>query len=226
MFFTYWDGNPAELIDFQNDWIDCSLRTYGDNEVLAAAMTFPEFPDLAELYKKISLPTCKSDLARLILLYKFGGFYIDCHAGKENTIELLKIFCYLCNTEVVTFTEGDDHIKNGAILSRSRSEVILLILRDVYENLVQQYKLEKESCGLYIPYNIAFISGAVPIRGVIYKSLNGNLEIKNEMIGRVTVVDLKKAANGCEPFKFYKHCRYRAPGEHWSERQHKQPLFL
>ena len=61
--------------------MDC--RVYGDDDVrpLAAAALGPDF---ADLWDRIALPTAKSDLARLILLWAYGGVYLDIHVGSTN----------------------------------------------------------------------------------------------------------------------------------------------
>ena len=36
-------------------------------------------PTLARLYSSITIPACKSDIARLVYLEAFGGIYVDAH---------------------------------------------------------------------------------------------------------------------------------------------------
>ena len=39
------------------------------------------FPAYLEVYQRIRIPACKSDIARLVALYEWGGLYVDCHCG-------------------------------------------------------------------------------------------------------------------------------------------------
>ncbi len=53
------------------------------------------FPDRMELYSQIRIPTAKSDIALLLLLYEFGGLYIDCHCGIRDADQIRRLLACL-----------------------------------------------------------------------------------------------------------------------------------
>jgi mannosyltransferase OCH1-like enzyme len=80
--FAYWDGDlPDALSDFKREWREAFSQfvIFGNNEVKLALNRI--FPSFVEIYDSIRIPAAKADIARLILLYEFGGLYVDCHCG-------------------------------------------------------------------------------------------------------------------------------------------------
>jgi hypothetical protein len=83
--FTYWDRpdrSPIRefLVEWQTQFSD--FRVLGDSEVEAMVLT--HFPEHLELFRRIRIPTCKSDIAILLGLYCLGGLYVDCHCAPAN----------------------------------------------------------------------------------------------------------------------------------------------
>ncbi|WP_458441581.1 glycosyltransferase [Methylorubrum extorquens] len=87
--FTYWDqANTSPISDFENHWIKegAQLRIIGDNEV---AMILENYlPQFVDKYRKTSIPACRSDLAKILGLYQYGGLYVDSHCGIAGSNEL------------------------------------------------------------------------------------------------------------------------------------------
>ena len=79
--FMYWTGSsiPDEIkqniVNFKNVNKDFNVKIINDSDFLELATI--DFPKLINLFNKINIPTCKSDIARLLFLYYYGGIYID-----------------------------------------------------------------------------------------------------------------------------------------------------
>jgi hypothetical protein len=48
-----------------------------DDEGIAALLVATDRPDLLELFRLVRLPSSRSDIARLVILERYGGFYLD-----------------------------------------------------------------------------------------------------------------------------------------------------
>ena len=54
---------------------DYEFRLYDDSDCLS--LVEKHFPQYAEQFKRISRGVCKADVARLMFLYLYGGWYCD-----------------------------------------------------------------------------------------------------------------------------------------------------
>ncbi|WP_455990977.1 glycosyltransferase [Methylorubrum extorquens] len=45
-------------------------------------------PQFVDKYRKTSIPACRSDLAKILGLYQYGGLYVDSHCGIAGSNEL------------------------------------------------------------------------------------------------------------------------------------------
>ena len=72
-----------------------------------------EFPDFLKIYISISDMRYKSDLARLIILYKYGGIYID--VDQESLKSFLHYDNMLNNDLLLVLNSRQDELSNGFI---------------------------------------------------------------------------------------------------------------
>src|SRR5262245_36599709 len=78
--FAYWDTRDHTILtEMIAAWREHFSQFFliGDHDVLPLIDRY--FPIYTDLYEKIRLPAAKSDVARLLALYEFGGLYVDCH---------------------------------------------------------------------------------------------------------------------------------------------------
>lgn len=80
--FFFWDGpnitaplkkNIAYTRAIHPDY---NVQLVGGGDVLPILER--KYPDLASIYNDIRIPAVKSDIARLVLVEEYGGWYIDC----------------------------------------------------------------------------------------------------------------------------------------------------
>lgn len=77
------------------------------NELQAAEIIKSILPDLGEIYLKIKIPAALSDIARLAIVYKYGGWYLDCDMSPRYSLEhfeklnkLLYLFWRIDNNKI------------------------------------------------------------------------------------------------------------------------------
>jgi hypothetical protein len=236
MIFTYWindatahdestEAAPPSMIAWREQYPEASV--YSDSDVLKFLDRFGQ--EYGKLYRRIRIPACKSDIARLVLLYHLGGFYLDSHTGPGEAKELTKIFAKLAAYDVVFFdktwehqNENDIHLINGAICSRRGSPLIKKLIDTVFNNLELQEKKENEY-KKYVPYNLAVLTGAWVLRLLCFSVNESIVSIRPEFADQLY---LYRMTIGKDPgFILYKHYSYRKEGRHWSERQGNELLF-
>ena len=226
--FTYWDGDPAEIGDFLSDWsaAGINMTVYGPEEVATCLWNLARGTD--ELFSRIRLAACQSDVARLALLYTHGGLYVDAHAGEPNPGVLAKVFEALESHEVVAFmihpspkSLVPEELVNGAICARAHAPLIAICLEHVIVNL-RKHLMREERSERHVSYNLAATTGAWVLRVHWFKMDRPELVLREDLAARIAIWRLYE---GTPPFSFYKHYGYRRSGQHWSERQAVEPLF-
>lgn len=98
--------------------------------------------EVQQLYSDNRIPASRCDLARLMLVYEFGGFYVDL------SMELRKSLNSLCSNELVLLQRDDfsnyigkehaAHFTNSIIGARAKSPFIKKCIDDVIENFRQR----------------------------------------------------------------------------------------
>jgi hypothetical protein len=225
--FTYWHNSDHNLNAFLNDWLNNQLSPSILNDFIVKDIINKKFPKYLKLYENITIPACKSDVARLIILFQYGGIYLDAHSGSNSMSELLKIYQKLDYFSTIVFTtkkNDKDQLFNGALIARPESKIILKFIEQCFDNLLVHYRKEC-STDNYVPYNLAALTGAWVLRTQIFSLSSANFILNTDLTGEVFVVDLSTYPQGDLPFLFYKHYKYREPGNHWSERQTLQKLY-
>lgn len=227
MLFTYW-VNPtlleppsAEAWRLQYP----GFRIFCDDDVRPLLS-----PERLQLYDEISLPACKSDVARLVLLREYGGLYMDAHAGPTQPEGLAETIDALASFELVLFcraylkkTPDETHLMNGAIAGRRHSLLLDQLIDCAFDHLAKQ-KAAESATSDYVHYTLWGIAGTwILLKCFFDLSLKPN-DLKTEFKDKILVRHLASAGEpGFEVYKFY---GYREPGTHWSERQKHERLFV
>ncbi len=235
MIFTFWvhdaartggvEDIPQSVTAWREHFPDMTL--YSDIDVLPILGSFGATH--VDLYERIRIPSCKSDLARLLLLFRFGGLYVDSHIGPGDTRNLAHVFGRLAANDVVLFDltwmhkqPNDTNMINGVICARQASPIIKRLIESALHNLREHERKEHEA-RRHVPYNIFELTGAWDIVVNLFKRQDDRFVIKPEFADRVCRVGLE--ADKDHGFVLYKYYGYRKEGRHWSERQASEPLF-
>jgi mannosyltransferase OCH1-like enzyme len=225
---AYWDRDDRSMISqFVADWSAAfpHLRVAGDEDVVPLIERHAS--GFVDLYKAIRFPAAKGDVARLLLLYEFGGLYVDCGMGLADLATVKRLLATLeREAEVILVDRGQQwgarpaeahRLINGIIFSRPRNDLVLAVLRQALANLAA-YK-ESEACGS-TPISIWRLVGAGVLNRAILTPGN-NREIQAEYRRRVRIV--REEDVGIVRARYQ---TYSDPSQHWSNREKVEPLFL
>jgi len=177
-----------------------------------------------DIYRKIIIPACKSDIARLVLLREYGGLYVDSHMGPSSGDRLAETLEGLARFDLILFSQGwdpDFNFMNGVLAARRRAPVLDLLIDRAFNNLIKHKNLEAETSD-YVPYDIFSLTGTGVMVEIMFESSTWDMmrpEFKEK-------VDVHIMQTGDSPgFHIYQFYKYRKPGDHWSERQQHERLF-
>ena len=222
--FTYWDGDAAAIAEQVGHW---RAQFPGYRVVTrdqARALLAARSPQALEAFDRIALPACRSDLARLLWLEAHGGLYVDAHCAILDAAAIRGQSGRLNEHEAVVSTRwapnfGKVMPHNSILWSRPGAPVTTRLLDIALGNLVA--KAEQERRRGHEPYHVWDLTGP----GVLWRELfdtdaaDGRLvEVWQGRIGTVFEAD--------NPVRRHVFTGYRAPGQHWSERQRSERLFL
>lgn len=239
MIFSYW-YNPDKISDkieeneilfpTIEDWAETydKFHIFSDTEVLPIFDSFNT--TYADLYQRIRIPACRADIARLMLLYKYGGMYLDPHVGTASNKLLFQLIETLSSKELILFDKREPHmayddkyIANFSILARQKSQLIKMLVDSAFCNLQNHEMMEAEN-NQYMPYNIFVLTGPYNINQNFFDRNPDGLYLKSEISELIHIERLDHDKKPW-PIQPYKHYGYRQPNQHWSERQKTELLF-
>lgn len=221
--FTYWDSCPEECDDHLAHWRSCfpNHQVFGPEDAVAALSR--SVGDFSKLFESIRIPACRSDVARLALLYVHGGLYVDAHCGISQLSGINAVFDRLNEREVVVCTRwaprfGKIMPFNGVLWARPGSQLLRSILVEVLDRL-EARRSDERRLGFHA-YHIWDLSGP----GVIWRQLFDVSSYDGSLLPSYIkrVYTLFEDVN---PVQRYVFTSYRRSGTHWSERQEKELLF-
>jgi len=124
-----------------------------------------DFPDIVFLFNKITIPTCKSDIFRLLYLYYYGGIYIDC-----NTMPIKSFDDFYENNKhfdfIISFNYNTGDFSTRILFSKPLTSILYNVLLVVQRNLLDLYKKEIMSNDI-VPYCILVLTGTFPFYEVL-----------------------------------------------------------
>jgi hypothetical protein len=226
--FSYWTTDDQSLLtQAKSEWQAefPEFKIFGDNDVVPLIERY--FPGRTELFKAIRIPTAKSDIARQLLLYEFGGLYIDCHCGIRDADQIRHLLLSLEKVELIFIDRRqsvqprhpEEHfVLSTIVFSRPRSELIFSICRQAFSNLHWHRKHERENGKT--PYSIHQLGGPALINAIVFQPGSFNRDIRQDYEGRILIIPEEAA-----PIQRGRHRTYGEAGQHWSEREQIEPLF-
>jgi len=225
--FTYWDQtDTSPIVDFKNHWIKegTQLRIVGDNEVVKILEN--HFPQFVEKYLEISIPACRSDLARILGLYQYGGLYVDSHCGVYDRQKLHHLYGQLDRYQLV-FTRQSSQpldwraslcLTNAIIFARPSCDVLLKVARSIVSNLVKHH--DREAGDGFKPYSILKLSGPVNIEKCLLEIRDNKSNAREDGMDQIMIL-----AEEHLPVKRYMYPAKLPHSAHWSQRQKTELLF-
>jgi Glycosyltransferase sugar-binding region containing DXD motif len=212
-----WRRQVGEFTVFDDEAVETALLAWGTEAL--------------ETFRKIRIPACRSDLARLALLFQHGGVYVDAHCGPGRAEALDELMRQAAEQELVVFDESFDDgeyrntcIINGILGGRAGSAVLAGLVGRALENLGVQRRLEAEAGGAMVPYSIDKLTGPWMIWHELYQRASVGADLKPEFASRVAIWPYQAEASA-RPVVTDRFGAHRTQDSHWSVRQKVEMLF-
>lgn len=226
MIFTYWINSEISDSPSAGAWkkLYPGFRVFNDEDVVGLLPS-----EFVPIYSAIRLPSAKSDLARLMLLRRYGGLYVDAHFGPTAPENLTVTVEKLSEYNMILFGKGwamhtdtDFDLMNGVLAARRGSHELDVVIEIIISNISEQWNRELSTID-YIPYDLFFLTGTYTLIQSFFDQSTPRPSISSKFAETVHVHYMKdNISSGFEIAAFY---NYRKPGEHWSERQKKERFF-
>ena len=234
MMFSFWDKPDRTPIAASiENWRSYfpGFQILGDPDI--EGMITEYFPRYIDLYRRIGIPTCKSDIAILVSLYARGGLYVDIHCGVRNAEAVSRMIADSENWELILYNKdlrkeirpaGVLRPLNSVIAAKPNSPIMLASAEMAFRNLERHWQAERENPD-YVSYDIWSLTGP----GVLEHTIcippavqwGHPLGLRPENAGRVRFIQEGPEA----PIQRYLFHTYNPPGTHWSIRQKSERLF-
>ena len=227
--FSYWTGSDLSVHhELMSEWRAQfpHFTIFGDAVVTTLVEKY--FPDRLDLYNSIRIPTAKSDIALLALLYEFGGLYIDCHCGildadgiRARLDQLLECDAILVNRRLRQKPARDPDIIfliNSMIFARPKLDIVFRVLQQALENFHIQFTREEQAGSA--EYDIWTLSGPGLVTATLLEPESHGRALREEYTNRVRIIREEEA-----PIRRGRFRHYSSLSLHWSERQKVEPLF-
>jgi hypothetical protein len=226
--FAYWHSKDhSPILEMVAEWSAFfpQFRIYGDEEILP--MIEEIRPDFVDTFLRVRLPTARSDIARYLLLYRFGGLYVDCHCGIGNRDGIMAMFSRLEVFDHIFVDRAlsliprrpEQHFLLSAIqMSRRNCAHNLAIACQAMENLTWQRQVE-EKVG-FSDYCLMDLCGPRLLTDMTLQPGSCGREVRRDLASRILIV----REEDC-PIARNRHRSYTMKGSHWSQRQTKELLF-
>lgn len=228
--FAYWAGENTDKISvFHEHWNKSfdDFKIYKDEQVIKLLQKhLPE--KFVTLYQQVRIPAAKSDIARLILLFEYGGLYVDCHCGMVDTDAIVQLLSETDRFEGIFLDrrrwqaprhEDEYYLINSIMFAQPRSKLFFSFLLKAFSGLECQRDLERYMRG-YSPYHIGSLSGPEVLNHIALQPMSNNTEIRLDYREKIKVLREENAPIERDVFR-----GYNTVDEHWSQRQLSQKLF-
>jgi hypothetical protein len=217
--FFYYTGNPVcdNLKLNISNFKECNKNfnvTLITDDTFILDLAKKDFPNIYFLFNKITIPSCKSDIFRVLYLYYCGGIYVDCNIipikSFDEFYEKNKHFDF-----IISYNYMNNDFSTRILFSKPLTSILYNVLEVMQRNLINLYEKEIMSKDR-IEYNILVLTGTYPF----YEILGRNNE--NKINGVTFFDDYSDIVRhyGC---RLISHIDFK--GFHWSEKQKTQKLF-
>ena len=235
--FFYWDYStsiPRQFIDninsFKNNYNDFTIEIINDDKINSISELDSIFPNLLMLYNKLNIYAAKSDLARLVYLYFYGGIYLDTHIEhifKYDGNNFYKLFNKYELFDFVIARDDSGTFNCSSIISKPRCNLLHDVIKNINCNLNNHYNLEKTS-DLHIKYDILSLTGSANFYIFLEFYKLTNEMNKSDIINSEKFKNYNTAffsyTNYLNYYKVYYEFNHEN-AKHWSEQQKVKRLF-
>jgi hypothetical protein len=225
--FTYWTNPVVDRPPSTAAWRErfAGYTVFGDSDVIPLLTSDTN----RRIYERITLPACKSDVARLVLLHQYGGLYVDAHTGPSNGDRLAETLEVLSSFELILFCKlyvdqaaPGRNLMNSILAARRGSAALHHLIDLAFANLIRHSHKEAETTE-HVPYHLWSLTGTGLLLESFFDTSTNPFAIEAAFRDKVFLHEMTSPAS--PGFHLYQYYAYRQPGQHWSERQQHQRLF-
>ena len=238
--FIFWDKNLPLIYASYVQYLRVRFSDYNIHLIDDAFMNkFYEARNdpFGATYSRLTIGAAKSDIARLALLYEYGGLYLDIMTCPQDGLDMDALFEKLDHKSAYFpcwETPSRSEVGLPVILSKPKQPLLLELRKRVEKNFVEQCAAET-LCPHRSPYNICTLSGAIVFHDIV---------VDRPFVTWTTYLTCREkcASNApylepwdCDLFPVLNFFQLNRIGYnnhhgtnmhlHWSEVQKKQPLF-
>lgn len=206
-----------------------TYRVFGDEHVRPLLQA--RSAEAAALFDDICIPACRADIARLALLHRYGGMYVDAHCAPGDPELLALVFERMRDWELILFDERPNKrryrhiwILNSMICGHANSALLDGLLRSALFNLERHRAKERLNGSGHVEYEIYSLTGPWMILSDLFDATPYGAELQPQYRDRVLILPLNEPP-GPRPVHLYTYNSYRKGALHWSKRQLVEPLF-
>jgi mannosyltransferase OCH1-like enzyme len=242
--FFFWDKDTPKVYvdhvaDMQKRWSTYNVHLITD--VFMSEYYREHDSSFEPIYNRISLGTCKSDLVRLLLMYQYGGLWLDImNYPTDSFTDMDVLFSQLEKKTTyvgasIKRNSGVNGIGFQMILSKPKSDLMHELYNLCKKNLCEQYTIECVN-NERKTYNLITLTGPILFHDIVvqktfsswdkYLTLEEN-SIKNKQYfdkWDCELIDRDKYF-WCWRVGFDNHHGINMD-KHWSKRQLIQNLFI
>jgi mannosyltransferase OCH1-like enzyme len=237
--FFFWDKNiPKIYLDhlhaLQKMWKNYKIHLITDDYINQYYLH--NEPEFCKIYNKISIGAAKADIVRLLLLYEYGGLYLDImNYPRENFTNMDELFEKLSKKTVYFGTYAPKNISLAVILSRPKSDLIKELYTRCKRNLIEQYT-EEIIHNRYKSYNLGTLTGGILFHDIIVNKPFSEWNVYLKCLENAPENKEYLEKWDCELIDLRKYFLLSYVGihnhhgknmdKHWSRLQSKQKLFI
>jgi mannosyltransferase OCH1-like enzyme len=235
----YWDdlkNIPKEFVDninlYKKNYPDFKVEIIIDDNINSIPEVNNIFPGLLSLYNKLNIYAAKSDVARLLYLYFYGGIYLDTHIEhifKLNSNNIYTLYEKYTNYDCI-IAKNNKHFNCTSLISKPYCKLLYDALCDVKKKLEKHYELENNSAE-HIKYNILQLTGSAIFFNILqFYELKNIIEF-DEITNSVNFKKYNTACFCCSDYFNYNKVNFNYnhgdnKDKHWSEQQKIKKLFI
>jgi len=167
--FFFWDNETPEIYlnhinNIKNLFPNYNVHLIDDKWVINYYTSRNE-QDFCNIYKKITLGAAKADIIRFLVIYEYGGLYLDIMNYPREELNIDDLFSKLENKSTYIAVSGTN-IGFTLILSKPKTLLIEKLYDLAKNNLINHYKKESNS-EAHINYNLVQLTGPLLFHDVV-----------------------------------------------------------
>ena len=236
----YWDdlkNIPKEFVDnvklYEKNYPDFKVEIICNDNINSIPQLNNIFPGLLALYNKLNIYAAKSDVARLLYLYFYGGIYLDTHVEhifKLDSNNIYTLYEKYKNYDCIIARTNKGVFNCTTLISKPYCKLLYNALCDVTKNLEKHYELENNTVE-HVKYNILNVTGSSVFFFILKFYELKNIIEADDITNSVNFKKYNTACFCCSDYFNYNKVNFNynhgdSKHKHWSEQQKTKRLFI